>query len=285
MWFLKGAPFAPPHPVHRLLPAEFLFDLCGFDLESGRVMPWQQLIDQVDPILAFWETHDVPEVRFHLLAFDCRAGKGRLCASCMNHDSEAGRYVADCLRTHLATGPEPRRELSAATLQALRALLSERKLDLAVWRFRTDARDEGRAARWHDPATDVSTADWRDLRAGAHWEGQAEDLKHYDGIAWYRIDVDVPADWQGKDARAVFDGVDDSYVIWLNGEEIAAFGDPATNKSVWLERTVAELGQRLKAGQRNCVVLRVVDHGGAGGIWRPAFLTTGPAGGESTLLH
>jgi hypothetical protein len=48
-------------------------------------------------------------------------------------------------------------------------------------------------------------------------------------------------------------------------------------------RTVAGLG-RLRPG-RHTLVLRVVDHQGAGGPWRPAFLTTGPADARSRLLH
>ena len=43
-----------------------LIELQPFDLDGGRLIPWDNLVDQVDPILAFWETHDVPEVRAHL---------------------------------------------------------------------------------------------------------------------------------------------------------------------------------------------------------------------------
>jgi hypothetical protein len=288
MWFLKGAPFAPPHPVHERVPRDLLLELASFDLETGRVMPWDLLKDQVDPILAFWETHDIAEVRFHLLAFDCRIGKGRLLATTLNLDAPPhglGSLVRYLLQQHLASGPAPKRELSAATVAALRASLTERRIDLPTWRFRMDPKDEGRAANWHDPKTDVTTADWRDLRAGSHWENQGEDLKHFTGVAWYRIDLEVPADWQGLDARAVFDGVDDSFELWLNGEPAGSFGDPVKKVTIWLERQVAELGQRLRPGSRNTLVLRVVDHAGAGGLWKPAFLTTGPADARSKLLH
>jgi hypothetical protein len=284
-WYLTGAPFAPPHPVHRALPAELLVDLQPFDLDGGRVMAWTNLVDQVDPILAFWETHDIEQVRAHLFAFDCRVGKGRLLASAFDNQTDAGRYVEHALLQHLATGPAAQRALSAATLGSLRSLLSERKIDLPVWRFRTDPQDAGKAANWQNAATDVSTADWRDLKAGAHWENQGADLEHYDGVAWYRIDVDVPADWRALDARLVFDGIDDSATVWLNGEQVGSFGDPATKTTVWLVRSVAELGQKLQAGGKNTIVLRVVDFAGAGGLWKPAFLTTGPADAASTLLQ
>ncbi len=288
LWFLRGAPFAPPHAIHQGIPADLLLELSSFDLESGRVMPWQHLRGQIDPMLAFWETHDIPEVRFHVLAFDCRVGKGRLVATTLRlHGLEhtLGANLRHRFEQHLLTGPAPTRELSAATIAAMRAQLTEKKIELPTWRFRTDPDQVGSTANWHEPKTDVTTADWRDLRAGSHWENQAEDLKHFTGVAWYRLDVPVPADWQGLTARAVFEGVDDSFELWLNGEPAGRFGDPATKTTIWLERQVAELGSRLRCGQLNTLVLRVVDHAGSGGMWKPAFLTTGPAASGAPLLH
>lgn len=284
LWYLRGAPFAPPHPVHDRLPAAMLIDLQPFDLDGGRVIDWRPLRDQVDPILAFWDTHDLAEVRAHLFAFDCRVGEGRLLATCFDRETPAGRYVERELLQHLAQGPPPRRELDADTRAALRALLTQERLDLPVWRFRTDPDDAGRAAGWSDPATDVAGGAWRDLRAGSHWENQASDLEHYTGVAWYRVDFELGEGWRDKAARAVFEGVDDSFECWLDGEPVGSFGDPATRTTIWLERQVAEMGTRLGPG-RHTLVLRVVDHGGAGGLWKPVYLTTGPADGRSALLQ
>ncbi|MCU0865054.1 MAG: hypothetical protein MUC36_14790 [Planctomycetes bacterium] len=283
LWFLRGAPFAPPHPLHRLVPAELLLELCSFDLESTRLMPWASLRDEIDPVLAFWETHDIPEVRLHLFAGDTRVGKGRLLVTTLRLEGVLGAWLTQQFVQHLVHGPAPRRALSNETLATMRAQLAEQRLELPVWRFRTDPEDQGRAAGWFRPDTDAGTADWRDLRAGSHWENQAEDLKPYTGIAWYRIDVDVPASWQDQAARAIFDGVDDSFELWLNGEPAGSFGDAATKTSIWLQRQVAELGTRLRPGARNTLVLRVVDHAGAGGLWKPACLSTGPA--SAPLLH
>jgi hypothetical protein len=282
-WYLTGAPFAPPHPVHARLPADMLLELQAFDLDGGRVLPWQPWLDQVDPILAFWETHDIAEVKAHLFAFDCNVGKGRLLVSALDDQSDAGRYAAHAFLLHLADGPAPRRSLLPATLEALRALLAERRIDLPVWRFRTDPKDEGRAGNWQLPSTDVGAAPWRDLRAGSHWENQGDDLVHYDGVAWYRVDVDVPAGF-ATGSRLVFEGIDDSGIVWLDGEQVGAFGDPATETSVWLQRSVAELGGRLTPG-RHSIAVRVVDHGGAGGLWKPVFVTTGHAEDQDQLLH
>ncbi|MCA8973088.1 MAG: hypothetical protein KDC98_00120 [Planctomycetes bacterium] len=291
MWFLKGAPFAPPHPIHASLPREALLALSSFDLESGRVMPWAGWRDEVDPILAFWETHDSADTNLHLYAFDTRIGNGRLLVSTLRLDHPEGElhsfgfHLNYLLKEHLSHGPPSRHALTGATIKALRRKLTEKKIDLPVWRFRTDPADEGRDAGWQRPTTDVTTEKWRDLKAGSHWENQGEDLKHYTGVAWYRVDVDIPADWNGLDPRAVFEGVDDSFECWVNGTSVGRFGDPATGVTIWLERQIANLAETLRPGSTNTIVLRVVDHMGAGGLWKPVFLTTGPTGDRGRLLH
>lgn len=285
MWWLRGAPFAPAHPFHQRVPLALLLELQQFDLDSGRVMSWRGLESEVDPILAFWETHGLDVVRGHLFVFDTRVGKGRLAATCLDAATAAGRWVEAELVRHLEDGPAPKRALSAETLATLRGLLADQRVDLAGWRFRIDPDDKGLAAGFAKPANDASG--WRTIRAGEHWEGQGEDLgrplQHYDGVAWYRVDVDVPASFAGHAARAVFEGIDDSAIVWLDGAEVGRFGDPVTRKSVWQERSVAELGP-LAPG-RHVLVARVVDHAGAGGLWKPVYLTTGPAGDASTLLE
>jgi hypothetical protein len=80
----------------------------------------------------------------------------------------------------------------------------------------------------------------------------------------------------------VFEGIDDSATVWLDGEAIAQFGDAKTETSVWLQASVAELGLRLEPGPHT-LALRVVDHQGSGGLWRDAYLTTGPAAGNRLL--
>lgn len=287
MWFLKGAPFAPEHPFHQRVSRDALLELCCFDFESGRVLPWQLLHNEVDAMLAFWDTHDVPEVRWHLLAADTRLGAGRLLFTSLSIDAGSGAraHLQQQFVQHLQHGPAAQHELSAATVEALRSSLDEQRIDLPTWRFRTDPQDQGRAGNWHDPACNVAAAPWRDLRAGSHWENQAADLEPYTGVAWYRVDVEVPASWRELHAQAVFEGVDDSFELWVNGQPAGTFGDAATRTSIWLERQVADLRGRLRAGESNTLVLRVVDHAGAGGLWKPVFLTTGPTDARSKLLH
>ncbi len=281
MWWLRGAPFTPPHPVHATVPADMLRELQPFDLDGERVMPWTVLRGQVDPILAFWETHDIAEVRAHLFAFDTRVGKGRLLASCLDTATDAGRYVRAAFARHLADGPAPKRELAPATIAALRGLFAEQRLDLPTWKFAMDPDDKGLAAGFSQPSHNASA--WRDMPAGSHWENHGDDVMHFTGIAWYRVDFELDARWAGQPARAVFEGIDDSAIVWLDGRELARFGDPATKTTIWLERQQAELG--ALAPGRHTLTLRVVDHAGAGGLWKPVYLTSGPVGEVRELLE
>jgi len=84
-----------------------------------------------------------------------------------------------------------------------------------TWRFRPDPRNEGLARGWHQP-TLASEEGWKDIRIGTAWESQGH--PGLDGWAWYRLEIDVPARWQGRDVFLSFEGVDDIYELYVNGE-------------------------------------------------------------------
>lgn len=280
LWFLRGAPFTPPHPLNAWLPPELLRELQSFDLERSWVVDWDLLRGQIDPILAFWDTHDLGEVRSYLLLADTRIGAGRLLVSALDHESAAGRSVLGTLGRHLVEGPAPQRALSATTLATLRAELATQVIDLADWQLRPDPADAGVAAGWARGET--PTDGWHPVRAGQHWEQQG--FPQLNGVVWYRCAIDVPESWGDAQVHTVFEGVDDSYRFYVDGEELARFGDPAKGESVWLQRTTVDLGRRLSPG-RHHLVLRVVDHNGAGGLWKPVYLTTGSPDARSDLLQ
>src|SRR5262249_2693884 len=65
--FYRGAPFVPRHPFGARVPAQLLYDLQSFDLEQPRVLLWDALREEVDPLLLVWDTHDIKEVRAYAL--------------------------------------------------------------------------------------------------------------------------------------------------------------------------------------------------------------------------
>ena len=247
------------------------------------VLPIGKIRDEVDPILGFWATHDVAEVRLSAFALETRVGKGRLLATSLGLDDEsnaAARFVRSKFLEHLASGPAPRSALAPATLAALQSVLESQVVQLPTWTVVPDPKDQGVQGKWFAPDFDDHAG--LTMKAGQHWESQG--LPHYDGVAWYRVSFDAPASWQGRSITGVFEGVDDSYDAWLNGEWLGKHGDAEKKITVWLERTTLDFSKAIRPG-RNQLTLRVVDHAGAGGLWKPVFVTDGPVDQKSDLVN
>ncbi len=58
-----------------------------------------------------------------------------------------------------------------------------------LWKFSTDARDEGLEHRWY--ATDHDDKGWKPIRIGRSWQDQG--YQTYRGVGWYRASVQLPA--------------------------------------------------------------------------------------------
>jgi len=164
--------------------------------------------------------------------------------------------------------------LSLALTAAAAADGVRQTMDLGgTWRFRPDPQADGHERGWHTEA--VSDADWASIRGGSSWESQGHpDL---DGYAWYRKRVAVPADWRGKQAWLTLGGVNDAYVLYCNGKQVAARGDTDT-VSIHDTATTVQLGSHLRPGRTNLIAIRVFDWGGNGGLWQPpCLLSVDPA--------
>lgn len=279
--YYRGAPFVPPHAFAERVPPQLLYDLQSLDLETSRTLDLAPLLEEIDPLLLVWDSHDVPEVRLYPLVAETKVGKGRLVVTTLATDSVAGHFVERQLVAHLAGGPAPARALSATTLEKLAGALRAEVVDLPTWELQLDPKDLGLSEGWPSGTTQAGT--WKSVKAGLHWEKQG--FEHQDGIGWYRTTVAIPEAWRGTKVTLVAEGVDDSYRLYVNGKEVARHGDPAKGETVWLVRTTSDVTAALRPGEPNRIVLRVVDHAGAGGLWKPIFLTTGPADASSDLLH
>lgn len=113
-WFLRGAPFVPEHPIIERAPRSFWIELQHFDL-AGDVIPELRYLDQIDPILLLWDTHDLKTVKTHGLLFETRVSQGRLLVSALRHHeawNAAGLWLLAELIEHLENGPPPRHTLT-----------------------------------------------------------------------------------------------------------------------------------------------------------------------------
>jgi len=276
-WFLRGAPYVPVHPVLAKVPRDLLVDLQHFDLASD-VIPEVGYLEEIDPVLLLWDTHDLKRVKTHGLIYEARAGKGRLLVSAVALDgptNAAGRWLREVLLDHLATGPGPRRGFSESTWRRIGDRIHEEKIDLVAdtWKFRPDPEDEGLSGGWHLPSAAIDGG-WKDIKVGAAWEGQG--WPALDRWAWYRLEKEVPAGWSGRDVYLSFEGVDDCYELYVNGKLAGKGGDLATKKDSFDERKSHRITDLARPGERCLIAVRVHDWYGAGGIFRPVRLSTAP---------
>lgn len=284
-WFLRGAPWMAADSKRSIAPHDLLLELQHFDLASS-VVPGLHYVDSIDPILMLWDTHDLKAVKSHGLIFETRVGQGRLLVSAVRHRGQgnaAGRWLLGVLANHVAQGPLPRHTFRDEYWQQVKDKLREDKIDLTErpWRFRPDPEIVGVTQGWQKPS--VPTDDgWRDIRVGAHWEGQG--YPNLDRWAWYRIQVRVPEHWLGSDIYLSFEGVDDCYELFLNGELAGKGGDPEKKIDTFSERRSWKITSWAKPGQDLVIAVRVYDWYGAGGVFRPVTLGTRPFSSTPDIL-
>jgi hypothetical protein len=276
-WFLRGAPYLPSHPLLRRVPRDLLLELQHFDL-ADRVIPDLPYLEQIEPILLLWDTHDLRAVKTHGVVFETAAGRGRLMVSALRHtgaDNAAGPWLLEKLLEELASDRVPRARFTDAQWARLKERLQEEKLDLTqrTWRFRPDPDEVGLKEDWQGLGhNDGDGSGWSDIKVGQHWESQG--WPALDRWAWYRLRAAVPETWKDRPVYLSFEGVDDLYELYVNSHLVARHGDLATRVDTFNERFSHDLRPYVKPGDINLIAVRVYDWYGAGGIFRPVTLGT-----------
>ncbi len=142
----------------------------------------------------------------------------------------------------------------------------------AAWIARNDP---GTPAQWQAPAQDDSL--WETLHApGSFQDSGLADLRGINGVVWYRKTFDLPPGSAGRDA-VLHLLADDSDTTWVNGVRVGA------TDGYTAPRAYPVPAEALKPSG-NVVAVRVLDTGGAGGLWgEPAGLNL-TVGGETVPL-
>jgi beta-galactosidase len=145
-----------------------------------------------------------------------------------------------------------------------------------VWRFQSDPKNIGVNEGWYQ--SDYDDASWRTLKVPGYWEDQgvtdvnaaALDAKRpYDGYAWYRCAVEIPAAMEGKPLVMELGAVDDMDVTYLNGAEIGK--TTSSTPGHWqTPRQYPVPAGVVKFGGLNRLAVRVFDQKGNGGMTGPA---------------
>ncbi len=143
------------------------------------------------------------------------------------------------------------------------------------WEFLLDPARVGETLGWW--RADLRGGNWQPLLASVSWSGQG--LRYYQGLAWYRQTVRIPAEYAGRRLFLWCGGVDETAKVWLNGQAIG-ISHGAAFYPFELDATPA-----VRAGQDNqivfCVANEQVNELGTGGIVAPVLLYAPAA--EATL--
>jgi len=133
------------------------------------------------------------------------------------------------------------------------------------WQFRTG----------DDPAwrlSETAQSGWDSLIVPLKWEVQG--YPEYDGYAWYRRSVVIPA--ENRDTRLILalGKIDDVDEVWFNGERIGRTGhfpdagEDIRNNDWWLqERYYTIPAERIHWGGENLIAVRTYDAWIDGGIY------------------
>lgn len=127
--------------------------------------------------------------------------------------------------------------------------------DLARWFSENDPGSRGTPS-WSADEFDASA--WPSMSLPAAWETAG--LAEFDGVVWFRREIEVPSSWDGRDVELHLGAIDDLDSTWVNGRLVG-------RTTGWNTPRLYRLpAGTLKPG-RNVVAVRVLDTGGGGGLW------------------
>ena len=127
------------------------------------------------------------------------------------------------------------------------------------WRFKIDSLGVGPSEDWFAEGYDRST--WSNVHVPESWDRYG--LGEYDGAGWFATSFEISDTTRG--VALFFGGVDDDVELWLNGKKVGAHVG-------YSEPFHFDIGSIARRG-KNELVVRVIDHGGPGGIYKTVVVT------------
>jgi sialate O-acetylesterase len=133
------------------------------------------------------------------------------------------------------------------------------------WQKKIDFSGPGYGPEGRD-CTDVDfdDADWAQMELPKHWEQAG--LSTFDGLMWFRKEVEVPKSWVGKELVLELGPIDDMDATWVNGIRVGGYDGPGH----WRTNRKYKIDSKLIRFGRNVIAVRVLDTGGGGGIYGSA---------------
>lgn len=280
-WFLRGGVIVSEGKLLEKNDADLISQLQTFDL-AAPVMLSPDYLRQTTPIALLWDNHDQDDYRTHALAWMSQVGAGRLLCSSLETSPQRGpatQYVCELFMKLLEDDDQAIQALSAEN----QARLYEDILDVRIelprdgWQFQPDPESVGEAEEWYSVAFQRDS--WNPIQIGLPWDSQG--FADLDGFGWYAREVALP-----KTARFLtFTGVDDSFDLWIDGTYVGKGGDRESRTDTFSRFVTLPIPAASHDQKRILIVVRVDDWQGAGGIFRPVFVSKTPLKNQSPILR
>ncbi len=145
-------------------------------------------------------------------------------------------------------------ELSAKDMN--RAIQKYREL-LAEWQKATGHEDPGNVGLdkgWADLKFNAS--DWKKMDIPNNFD-TIEGNTDFDGIVWFRKEIDVPKEWAGREMELHLGVIDDFDTTYINSKEVGHTGSETVRS--WCTPRVYKVPAGCVAAGKNVIAVRAVD--------------------------
>ncbi len=146
-----------------------------------------------------------------------------------------------------------------------------------MWDFRLDKINEGLSQKWF--AKQWLPKDTGKIRVPAFWN-KTKKYENYGGVAWYRVNFEVPEEIDASKVVVKFGAVDAEADVYVNGILVDRH---AYKRGSWKESFEFEISNFVKKG-RNVLTVRVDGHGRNSGIWQPVSICL-PGNNKSFVIN
>lgn len=108
---------------------------------------------------------------------------------------------------------------------------------------------------------DFNDAVWPVMQLPTFFE--KTEVGEFDGVVWFRKEIDIPANWAGKELKLQLGPIDDRDWTYFNGELVGK----SPKAGMWKdERSYTVPADLVKEGKA-IIAIRLVDTGGGGGLY------------------
>lgn len=127
---------------------------------------------------------------------------------------------------------------------------------------------------------------WHKLTVPGTWDDQSNGvLAKFDGIAWYRAEAKIPAEWQATQVTLVTEQIDNAHESYFNGVKLGGAGafPPKYESGLKELKKYVVPAEHIRYGEANVIAIRIYDHDGKGGFKGAAPSVS--AGGQTIRME